>query len=242
MQTKTHGIVLKSTKFSETSIVAHVYTLDYGMLGFMIRGARSSKAKIRANLFQPLYLLDIVMYYNDPNKLQKIKEVRGNPPLHHIPFDIGKTSIGFFMAEVLYKTLYDEGPNYDLYDFLKNTIQKLDREITYYANFPVFFLVVLTAYLGFYPRNNYSASNPHFNLKEGYFTNRPMMEEESIEQECSSYLSQILESGFDNLETINIPEEQRLQLLNKFLDYYRFHMGGFGQLNAYQVLRDVLRS
>jgi len=242
MQTKTQGIVLKSTKFSETSIVAHIYTLDYGMLGFMIHGARSSKAKISANLFQPLYLLDIVLYYHDPNKLQKIKEVRSNPALHHIPFDIGKTAIGFFMAEVLYKTLYEEGANYDLYNFLKQTIQKLDQEVTHYANFPVFFLVLLSAYLGFFPRNNYAATHPHFNLKEGYFTDEPMVEEESIDQECSSYLSQILEADFENLENITIPEDKRLLLLNKFLDYYRFHMGGFSRLNAYQVLREVLRS
>ena len=40
---KTKGIVLHTIKYSETSVIAKIYTEKLGLVSYMIKGVRSSK-------------------------------------------------------------------------------------------------------------------------------------------------------------------------------------------------------
>ena len=44
----TRGIVFNQVKYGETSIIARIYTEQSGLESFLIRGARSRHARIRA--------------------------------------------------------------------------------------------------------------------------------------------------------------------------------------------------
>ncbi|MCK5776981.1 MAG: recombination protein O N-terminal domain-containing protein, partial [Bacteroidales bacterium] len=54
---KTKGIVVKTTKYSETSLVVKIFTEAFGMRTYLVRGVRKRKSKNGLNLFQPLSIL-----------------------------------------------------------------------------------------------------------------------------------------------------------------------------------------
>ena len=56
------GIVLNYIKYGDTSIICKIYTEQYGLQSYIINGVRNSKSK-NIGLFQPLNILDMVVYY-----------------------------------------------------------------------------------------------------------------------------------------------------------------------------------
>ncbi len=73
---KTKGIVLKTVKYGETSLIATLYTELFGIQSYLVNGVRSSSRKGpgKANLFQPAAILDLLVYHNDLRNLQRIRE------------------------------------------------------------------------------------------------------------------------------------------------------------------------
>ncbi|MFN2394169.1 MAG: DNA repair protein RecO [Bacteroidales bacterium] len=58
----TPGIVLHSFKYGDSGIIARILTPDFGLQSYLVQGVRKSKSRIRASQFQPLTLLDMVVY------------------------------------------------------------------------------------------------------------------------------------------------------------------------------------
>ena len=47
---KTRGVVFKTIRFSETSVVSKIYTERFGLQSYIINGVRSAKAKVKARI------------------------------------------------------------------------------------------------------------------------------------------------------------------------------------------------
>ncbi len=75
---KTKGIVLKTVKYGETSLIATLYTELFGIQSYLVSGVRTStrKGPGKANLFQPAAILDLVVYHNELKHLQRIREMK----------------------------------------------------------------------------------------------------------------------------------------------------------------------
>ena len=238
----TRGIVIKATKYSETSLVVHILTRDFGMQGFLVQGVYRKKSPFKPSYFQHLNRLNLVIYYKPQRQLQKIKELKISPIFQTIPYHIEKTSIAMFMAEILEKTLKTEEPDELLFSFLQNSIQFLDQWEGKLTNFPLIFLVRLSRYLGFYPHNNYSGQNQYFNIREGIF--QPNWSEEflTIPAKESEFLSGLVGREDQETTALQIPHYSRIILLNKLVDYFRFHLDNFSRIRSTQVLREVLNN
>ncbi len=166
---KTRGIVLHTTKYGESSLVVHCYTEQAGRQTFMVKGVRKSRKQNRANLFQPLFILDFEVYHKDSREIQLVKEVTRTVPLNSLPFDITKSTQAIFIAEVLYRVIREEEPNPMLANFLINTIQYLDTMEEASPDFHIIFMFNLSRHLGFYPQNNFDEGSGFFNLASGRF-------------------------------------------------------------------------
>ncbi|MDQ1148305.1 DNA repair protein RecO [Sphingobacterium zeae] len=151
MLNKTRAVVLKTTNYSESSLVAQLYTEHFGMQSYLIAGARKPKGKIKANILQPLHLLEIVATHKDNGSLQRISEARQAPALQEIPYDIVKSSLALFLNEILYKILKEQEHDSYLFEFIHQSILWLDQSHSNLANFHLVFLIKLTRFLGFYP-------------------------------------------------------------------------------------------
>src|ERR1700682_5759184 len=117
---KTRGIVLHTTDYAESSLIVKIYTELYGMQSYLINSVRRPKAKINSNLFQPLTLVELVVYHKHTGNLQRLKEISSNPQLVSIPYFTVKTSVAMFLNEVIYYSIREEEANSDMFRFLFN--------------------------------------------------------------------------------------------------------------------------
>jgi DNA repair protein RecO (recombination protein O) len=240
---KTRGIVLRTTNYSESSVVAKIYTELFGLQSYMINGVRNKKAKVKANLLQPLTLLNLVVYHKERSGLQRISEIRPDVPLTSIPYRIVKSSIVLFLNEILNQAILEEEANPDLFHFIYNSICILDLldENDGCANFHLAFLIQLTKFLGFFPLGQYSEDQPIFNLKEGLFQQMPPTHPNYLAFPLSKTIYQLATYPYTAIKEILLSRDDRKELLQKVLLYFQLHSSGFSNIKAHLILEEVMQ-
>ena len=239
MLTKVRGIVLHHIKYKENSAIVHMYTDLHGRQSYMINCVRGKKGQNRANLLQPLFFLDLEVYHRPYREMHRIKEFNQYITFRNLPYDLNKSTQAMFIAEVLSRSLKEEEPNPELFEFLVHSIQWLDTSEKYFSFFHLLFLVQLTKYLGFYPENNYSPQTGYFDLRNGQFTGNEHMHPDLVNREVSLSFHHLLNKSFSNLQSLKIEHSIRTQLTDSLLDYYRFHIQDFGKLRSIIVLKEI---
>ena len=239
MMHKTRGIVLHSVKYSESSLIVKIYTEEFGIQSYLVKGARGQKSKIRAVLFQPLSLLELIVYHKERNVLQTIREVRIAHPYQSVPFDIRKSSIALFINELVYRSVGEEEPNLSLFEFLWNSLLLLDAVEEPFHHFHLIFTLKLTKYLGFFPRQGLTSEQCFFNLAEGIF--QPVfLEGVCLDRPMSEAWYRLLDWPFEKPSIPELGATERDLLLESLLSYYRFHLPGFTTFHSVEVLHSVL--
>ena len=141
MLIKTRGIILRSMKYGETSIIADVFTEQKGLRSYIISGVRSAKARHSAGLLQIMSLVDMVAYHRDDKDLNRIKEIKAAYLYQNLPFNMVKSAVGQFMAELAQKTLHEPEQNQTLFDFLFHAFQSLDESTDPVGNYHLQFML-----------------------------------------------------------------------------------------------------
>lgn len=237
---KTKGIVFHRFKYSESSVIAKIYTERFGLCSFLLMGARKKTSTSKANLLQPLSLIELVAYHKETSGLQKIKELKSEYSLHSIQSDIAKTTIAIFLSEMLVRSIREESPNKPLFDFLHYSIKILDS-LENPTNFHLFFLMKLSGFLGFFPQGNFSEKKLFFNLREGIFESEKPLPPHFLTSELSIIFNRLISMDFDDLKSFSITGKNRRALLEKIIDYYRLHITGLQEIKSHLVLETILR-
>lgn len=240
MLIKTRGIIFKTLKYSETSLIVDIYTEEKGLRKYLISGVRSKKAKVKASLLQVMSLVDLVVFHRDDKDLTRIKEIRPAFVYQSIPFDLKKGAVGLFIAEVARKTIKESEANSGLFQFLFEYFQYLDETGEGIANLHLYFLLNLSMHLGFLPEDQYSETHRLFDMKEGLFVEQVPNHPNYLEEDASRKLHQLLQSNVRNCHEVKFKRAGRKALLVQLLDYYRLHIENFPTINAHLILEEVL--
>jgi DNA repair protein RecO (recombination protein O) len=201
---------------------------------------RKQNAKIKPGLFQPLTLLDLVVYHKEKSSLQNLKEANYAYPYSTIPFDIRKSSIALFINELIYKTIHEEEPHPELFSFLYQTCLQLDAVTDNFSLFHLVFSLQLTRYHGCMPQLNYSGKTPFLNLREGTFQASAPEHPDYLDPKMSHSFFQLLQTPESACPSIRLPAKTRESLLEMILSYYRLHVPGFREIQSHHVLHTVL--
>jgi DNA repair protein RecO (recombination protein O) len=236
---KTRGIVLRSTKYGDTSLIAQIYTENFGRHSFLFKGIRGKKSKIRSNLIQALFILNIEAYIKEGKGLSLVKEASAVKIFVHFPYDLKKGAQAMFMAEVLYRCLKEEEANKSLFDFIVSSIEYFDLLEEGSADFHIIFLVKLSKYLGFYPSTKENKNDLVFDMKEGIYKDHIPTHFDFIDSLNSELLDEILNTNYENLKGLNLNRVKRNDLLEAILKFYSFHIEGITNLKSYTVLREL---
>jgi len=238
---KTRGIFLHAVKYSETSLITSIYTEAYGRQTFIINGVHSKNSTVRAAIFQPLYLLDLEIYYKSDREIHRIKNARIAFPYSTIPFDIRKSTQVLFLAEVLYKCLREEEPNIELFDFIYHSLTLLDLTEAGISNFHIWFLFKLTRFLGFSPsRENAEISN-FFDLQSARFVSHEPLHNQFTDKHLTVLFARLFEIDSSSIENLDYNQNERRLVLEKLLEFYKIHFGNLGEFKSLEVLKEVLR-
>jgi len=241
---KTKGIVLKTVRYGETSIIVTIFTESFGIQSYLVNGVRvsSKKGTGKANLFQPTAILDLVVYHNELKQLNRIKEFKWSVIYQHILSDVPKNTVALFMVELLTKCLKQPESNPDLFHFAEDCFLHLDKSKgTVMANLPLFFALHVPVHFGFRISDNFSEENQYLDLKEGGFVQEHPHHPYFLEEKQAAITSQLLKvMQPEELEEIKLNHDFRRQLLQQYETYYTLHIQDFGMLRSLPVLREVL--
>lgn len=236
---KTKGVVLKTTEYSESSVVVQIFTEKFGMQSYIINGVKKAKSRIKMNMLQPLHLVDMVVYQKPGADIQKVSELRNDPVFETIPYDMVKSCLAMFLNEVVYKSIRGNSADQPLFFFLHNTIPMLDHAQKGVANYHIWFLLKLSRYLGFYPEQS-KVQSRFFDLQSGSFTDTMPLHPHALEGQLKELFSKFLAASIEDLSLIVMPGPLRRELLRAILDYYRFHLDSLGEIHSHLILEEVL--
>ncbi|MDD3876716.1 MAG: DNA repair protein RecO [Bacteroidales bacterium] len=239
MLTATNGIVFKHYKYSENSIICKIYTEAFGIKSYLIKGVNGKSKKFKPALFQPLTILDLVVLDKENRNLQFVKEIQCAEQLNSIPFNIYKSSVALFIAEILLKSIKEEEPNAALYGYVKHFIQLLDKTEKNYSNFHLLFLLHLTQYLGFFPKKRNVENLFFFDMREGRFVADKPLHSNYMDKVLSTHFHDLFNMDYNNCDKLCLNGQIRAQLLEKLVVYYAIHLEGMGKINALEVLKMV---
>lgn len=236
---KSRGIILKSTHYSESSLVVHIFTEKFGIQSYLLQGVRKNKSKIRTSMIQPLHLVQMVVYHKENGGLQRISELRNDPLLNNLSSDVIKTSLSMFICELLYQTLKEQPSDEEQFNFIFNAIELLDLTELSVANFHLWFMLKYSKYIGSYPQI-LSKNHKYFDLKNAQFVDSIPEHPLFMNEACSAIMLQFMQCGFDDIMNIKINAEHRKQILMDLIRYYEWHLPGFKGLKSHHILEEVL--
>ncbi|WP_027420588.1 DNA repair protein RecO [Crocinitomix catalasitica] len=229
------GIVLSKTDYSETSIILKVLTKEEGVKSFIFQGAKRKNKK--GNLIQPLNQLSIEFYQRNDSELAKVSGIEAAIIYKSIPFDPFKSSIVFFINEILLNTLKSHDKNEELYDFISQILQVLDLTETY-ANLPIKFLFHYTKLIGFFPN---MVENPrYFDMKNCSFTSTQPQHPNYLSAPLTSTLLSIVNADFDGKNDPAINREIRKSILLALVNYLHIVLDDFKALKSLPVLETLM--
>jgi DNA repair protein RecO (recombination protein O) len=217
---KTRGIVFRFTKYGETSIIVTIFTELFGLQSYIVNGVRSKSGKNKIALFQPLTLLDLIVYHREHANISRIKEVKCLYPYQSIPTDIKKSALAMFLIEIINKTIKEESHAQELCEFLVRSFITLDQMGEKTENFHLVFLLKLSRYLGF-----------------GVHQLNDVLGARVTAEENEKIIVQLLKS--DYTDSVPMSNHQRREILELILKFFADHIENLGEVKSIQVLREI---
>lgn len=243
MLQQTQGIVLRSIKYGETSLISTVFTKDFGVQSYIIKGVRTQKAKHqKAALLQPASLIEMVVY-NKPNQhIQYLREYQAAYLYQQIQEQVVVNSVALFSVEFLLRILPEHAPLPELFLFAYQFLELLDRSnINDVANFPLYFIAVCSKMLGYEVKGNYSEATSYLNIIEGGFSEHTPLLGTAITNEQAHLLSCLLKiDSLQELKTVEMNATTRHRLLEWYLAFLHHYCQHLGEIKSLSVLQTVL--
>jgi len=227
--------------YSETSIIARIYTEQLGLQTYIVKGVRKKGARIKRNLFAPLSIIQLVANHKEGEGMRVMREAACEYQLNGIATDMAKTAVSIYISELLSRSVSAQMADPNLYGFIEDAILNLDRATGSVAGFPLSFTIGLTQFMGFDPHNNFNTNNTFFDLEEGNFCSHPPGHPYYLSSPLSDRLSEVLTALNAGVISIVADHATRSELLTTMLEYFRIHIPSFGGIKSVQVLSDVLK-
>lgn len=242
MLLKTTGIVFRTVKYGETSVISDIFTEEKGLHSFIAGSVRTAKARMPYGLFQPMTAVEMVCYFREEEgALNRLRELRAAEVWTQIPFDIRRGAVALFMAEICRKSIHEAEENRELFDFLLVNLRWLDTTPHPIANLHLRFLLALSGFLGFQPQEEMEGKGEwFFDLKEGVFHAVPPSHAFFMEPEQTAQMIALLHSPLELCHEIPLSRAERKALLSKLLQFYQLHLPGFSEVHTPDILELVM--
>lgn len=230
------GVVLNTVKYGEKGVIVQMLTSSHGRQSYMVQGVGSRGGKMA--LFQPMFALEFEAVCSSRMQLHRFAEVHSGLLLSSIPFDVRKSTIALFMAEVLHRLVKENQHDERLFDFVWGSIEALDQMEEGVANFHLWFFSHLCHLLGFSPGNEYS-EGCWFDIPEGVFCRERPLTEYCLTPENALILRDMLECDVRYLAEIGLNRHQRVEFLSSLVTYYGYHLDTISAIRSIKILQEV---
>jgi DNA repair protein RecO (recombination protein O) len=243
MLSKTNGIVLRSIKYGESSLVTTIFTSVYGLQTYIVQGVRGSKpGKNRAGFFQPGQMLELVVYQQPQKNMQRIREFQAAYLYNGMQENVVKNSIVLFSVEFLLRLLPEHAPLPVLYDMVSTYFVSLDKiPADRVANFPLYFIIQCSRLFGYELKGSYTQQTPYLDMQEGGFTMDAPSATYAVNNEDTVALDQLLKAAaYEELDRVHMNADMRMRLIDWYIMFLQQHTQHMGNIRSLSILRMIL--
>jgi DNA repair protein RecO (recombination protein O) len=235
------AVVIGSVTYSDSSRVVKVLTKESGVIPIWVRTGKKSKKA----LWHPLSVVELSGFTRKKSGgLANFKEAARCLPANNLLNDAKRSSVAFFIAEVLDKSLEDEVPLPEVFDLMIDIINLIELE-TSVSNLHIFFMSRLVDALGLMPeeydRTNMGAVNS-LNLDTGEWSEIKMSltaKDHYLNFELASLLMAISGMDFEQLQGISLAKSDKKELLLGMVMFVQLHHSGLREIKSYDVLETI---
>ena len=256
MQETLRGIVLRTVKYGDASLIVDLFTERYGRMSFMASTSRAKRSVRSVSFWQPLSMVEFSAELR-PNagKLPRPADVRSYYNYQDLPFSPVKSTLALFLSEFLSAALREEKDNPLLYKYVESSLQWLDmvESPASMANFHLVFLMHLSRFIGIYPNLDLKPNlnpklNPklstlnsqlYFDLLAGSYCDCQPPHAHFLRYEEAQALPILFRMDYPTMHLFRFSRQQRQRILHVLNTYYRLHVPNFPELKSLEVLQEL---
>lgn len=141
--TKTEAVVLNKLEYSDSSLIAALYTKSEGRMSAIVKGGRSKNSKV-GRLIDPMNVLDLVLYIKPSREVQIISSADLITYHKNILEDYDKLKYSYAVLELVKNYMLENEVNERLYNGIKRILGRFDTSAEHpgliFSRFFIFFL------------------------------------------------------------------------------------------------------
>ena len=238
MQETLRGIVLRTVKYGDTSMVVDLFTESHGRQSFMASTARAKRSVRSKSFWQPLSMVEFSAEMRPVGGLPRPSDVRTYYNYTDLPFSPVKSTLALFLAEFLSAALREEKENTSLYRYIESSLQWLDMvdKPIATANFHLAFLMHLSRFIGIYP--NLERPDYYFDLLAGSYCDRQPPHAHFLRRQEAQALPVLFRMDYPTMHLFRLSRQERMRILQVLNEYYRLHVPNFPELRSLEVLQE----
>lgn len=236
---KTDAIVLNQINYNDKYVLVQIFTREFGRVTYMISKNKSKGTKVQRSLFSPLALLHLETEHKASRNIQRIREAQILYHQYDTMTNVGKTSMVFFLSEFLSRVLKETEDNTHLFNFLDQSIRILEMTDKSISNFHLVFMLKLSHFFGFYPNLEEYKQGSFFDMRNGVFVLQQPLHNNYVNRDESAHLARLARINFENMHKFIFTRQDRINIINRIIEYYRLHLGDFPKLKSLDVLHEL---
>jgi DNA repair protein RecO (recombination protein O) len=234
MREQLEGLFLSAHPYTDSSVIVQLFTNNYGRRSFIFKGARKKNSPY---IFQPLHFIEFNSSFKNEKSINTASNQQLAFPCHQITSDIRKTSIAFFLTEILNSLLKEGDDSKELYHYIKNSFLLFEIH-PFSPEFHLVFLTQILSFLGVEPKNNLSVDNPYFNIKLAQFVSSK--ENYTLNKTDSYLFSKLLGTTIDKYTSITFNKETRNNMLEILFEYFEYHFHFKAkQISSHKIFKTI---
>lgn len=230
------GIVLKTSGYSDTLKIIHLYSKEKGYLSMI---APSALFKRKTKPLHLLQTIEVEYLPNDRGGLHRLKLAETLANLPNLYMNVIKMNILLLWGEILNTILRDEGTNESLFQYITRSVDYLNSSDGDAGNFNLCFLYRLTLPLGYRINTDTWQEGYLFNITDGSFypadTVAPCVSGPNTARAIHTLCTCPIEALCD----IPLNRSARNILLDVILLFYQHHLNLSFNSKALKVIREI---
>ena len=218
---QTEAVVLHRMKYKNSSLIARIFTKDFGKMSIIMNGVGKQKGNV-FGIIEPPNIIKLNYYQRKQGSLQTCKEVHF---LHHTPLikkDILKLGVALSIVEIVDKTFHECDGNANVYHLINDTL-KIVNDTTYDSRIVLcFFLLKIIEALGF--------------MLDMSNENSVMV---SMNQEIKLFLQSLNKHSIHNINDVKQNNINLIEPIIFFENYIKQHLKLSKDIQSFKMLKEM---
>ncbi|MEX0994424.1 MAG: DNA repair protein RecO [Balneolaceae bacterium] len=244
MITETTIIVLKTVQFSESSLIATVFSKEHGKIAVIAKGAKKPKSKF-AGLIEPGKLLSVIYYYKPTRSVQTLSDATSEARLDSLTSDMEKMAISMSVVELVTQLIHEGEVNEPVYDFTRNFLiwlheqDRVTRLVFPYVQIRLAQLLGLGLQLETEDEN----SRLYFNISAGTLSGKPDSGHSAgLTASQEKFLRQAITTRNKTILHQTISKNELSELIDHLDKYFRYHLEGIKPRKSDAIFDQILKN